>query len=708
MKTPSLFAIPGHWRVTLLARVPFVLVGLVILFWLSNHFTAGWVVSLERTAYDWRLRLWNDIVPAPEIAIIDLDEASLNALGEWPWPRARVARLVETLMETYQPALIAMDIVFPAADDKSPARLLTNLTDHPDPAVRDWLAQAPLALRAARGDQRLAEAWRRGRVVAGFMLFNQPATALVSRGELPAPVFRIRDFHGVATTFPEANSYLGNLPILTHAASGIGNFVATSDADGVIRRVALLYAYQGGLYQSLGLAVARAYLDNQTLEVNVVSQAKGYAGLEGVVLDGLQIPVDGGGQTLVPYPAQHLRFPRFSAGDVLARRVDPAQLRNKILFLGASAPSLNDLRNTPLHQNYPGVEIHAAVTSGILERHMLHRPKYADGAAWFFLVVGGGLLLILPWLPPWMGAGVSLLPLAALLATNYYYWGQGLVLPLSPPLVAMVVLPVLWLGWKSLWEPWFRPRLNTALQNHLAPRRWGRANLRGLRHGEEQTATVLALQWPSAEAKLPPAARQQRYTATLETLVPAISRHHGMVGGISDHGLLAYWNLPVPRPDHAAQALNMAWEWSQHHPDGFIALHCGPLQAGIVSHALGHAWWLAGDDFARRLAARAERFAVPLVASETVVALNPDWIYRELDRLSEARYYQVLAPRDRFAPEDSTELDEYHEALEAYQQGAWSRAESLFAALCHNYPEDPLYPVYRERCQRRIAENESG
>ncbi|MDP1685552.1 CHASE2 domain-containing protein, partial [Hydrogenophaga sp.] len=298
---------------------------------------------LDHTAYDMRLRASMPGTLEPRVVIVDIDSESLAAIGPWPWPRAQLAHLVDTLFEQQEIAVLGFDIVFPK----------------PDPR--------------AGGDAALATALRDRPVVLGYFFSNEPTAR--NTGLLPDPVMSGEALNGRLVRVTRWDAYESNIPELAQAAPRAGAFNALPDSDGVVRSVPLLAEHQGQAYESLALAVFRRVLGSPSVEPGFatgIMMSRRVSGLESLRLahDGqtLAIPVDERVAALVPYRGpggpEGGSFQYVSAVDLLSDRVPAAQLRGRIVLIGTTAPSLKDLRLTPVGANYPGVEAHANLITG--------------------------------------------------------------------------------------------------------------------------------------------------------------------------------------------------------------------------------------------------------------------------------------------------------------------------------------------------------
>lgn len=375
---------------------------------------------LDNSAYDLRLRATMPGTLESRVVIVDVDSRSLAAIGPWPWPRAQLARLVDTLFEQQKIAVLGFDIVFPKPD--------------PQPG----------------GDAALATALRDRPVVLGYFFSNVPGA--INKGVLPAPVMGGEVLHGRPVRITRWDAFESNLLELALAAPTAGAFNALPDSDGVVRSVPMLAEHQGQTYESLALAVFRRVLGAPPVEPGFASglmMSRRQSGLESLRLqhDGqtLAIPVDERVSALVPYRGpggpEGGSFTYVSAVDLLSGRVPTAQLEGRIVLMGTTAPSLKDLRLTPVGANYPGVEAHANLITGLLDGHLPVKPDYALGYEMLVLVAASLLLICsLPVLGVWSGAALSTTLLALVIGLNSWLQVRhGLVLPLAGS-VLMILL----------------------------------------------------------------------------------------------------------------------------------------------------------------------------------------------------------------------------------------------------------------------------
>jgi CHASE2 domain-containing sensor protein len=308
-----------------------------------------------------------DISPVP--VIIDIDEKSLKRHGQWPWPRYKLASLLNRL-HAMRVRAIGIDILFSEKD--------RTVVDPASEEVPPELMTSPgldSAREFARSSDRLfTEAVARSSAVLGFQfLFEAPPD---NRPCPLNPVLMTFKQHAGAQPgggLMEAAGAVCNLEDLARAAHSAGFFNVSLDRDGILRSAPLLMKYQGELYPSLALAVLMKAFDTNRLLLHHDSSG------DRLHLGKKMIPLSAGGRLWVNYRGGGKTFAYISAADVLAGRTPPEALADKIVFIGTSAAGLKEFRSTPLDPIYPGVEVHATIVDNVLRSDFLVRPAYADG-----------------------------------------------------------------------------------------------------------------------------------------------------------------------------------------------------------------------------------------------------------------------------------------------------------------------------------------
>src|SRR3954470_814512 len=333
------------------------------------------------------------------VVIVDIDEKSLAdpRLGQWPWPRTRIADIVTNLTKLGA-VVIAFDAVFSEPDRLNP-NVAADTFPNLDEETRAKLRALP------SNDQVFADAIKASRVVLGESGLPEeitaldktlPVTGLAMLGEEPQRF--MFDFPGL----------LRNVPVLEHAAAGRGLFTIRPERDGIVRRVPMIMQAQGQTMPSLTFEMLRVATGSGTILVKAEK-----AGIKSVGIRGLQLPTDHNGQLWIHYARQDpsLYVPVIN---VLEKTVAPDKIAGKLVLIGTSAVGLNDIKTTPVSQNMPGVEIHAQVLESALAGAVMSQPTYGIGIEFGTALLFG--LLVIAFAP--MFGPVTLVALGAVFASG--------------------------------------------------------------------------------------------------------------------------------------------------------------------------------------------------------------------------------------------------------------------------------------------------
>jgi adenylate cyclase len=374
---------PGHWQGIV------VLCGLsvTLLFSLISIYPRSFLSLVGLQVYDSMVRSLPQSERGEQPVIVDLDEKALAAFGQWPWPRYRVALLLDKLRQLGAEA-VGLDIIF-AEPDRTSLHILRQELE------RDFHAQLSLAGLPPvlhNNDLALAEALRKGPFVLGYKFFFEKNGAPGKERFLhPLDAAFLQDVAASGRDFLfAARDATANIGELTAAVDASGFVNYSADADGVLRRVPLLMSYRDKLYPALALAtVMKAWgLKGVALDM--------HAGrLEAVVVNGRRIPVDPAGNLLLAYQGNGHFFDYLSAADILNDAVPPERVAGKVVLVGTSAAGLMDSHPTPLDPVYPGVAVHATIIGNIMNGHFFARPLWARGFEFAALIVLGCLSTLL-------------------------------------------------------------------------------------------------------------------------------------------------------------------------------------------------------------------------------------------------------------------------------------------------------------------------
>jgi len=460
----------------------------------------------------------------PQVVLVDFSDASIQALGGWPLPRAKMADLVEELIGPLGAKVVSLDMVFPEPSDELGDARLASLAEH-----------GPLVLAHA------LDLTQRSQVIRVGVPAHGLAEPILLSGLWP-----VQTSHG----------YVANHAGLAHARC-VGHIGIVLDSDGVIRRLAPLVAGPQGVLSTLAAAMLDCGEPQADRALSTVPFKP--ASTESV---------DSASSTLVswrlPFRYGIAAFDTLEASDVLAGSIADDRVRGKYILVGSSAVGLSDFVNTPLQALTPGVLVHAQALAQWLDHGV---PKPGDpyrlsgvwvalvwvGSIWFWWsrskraawLLGMALALIWPAISVWIwskGGGVQVLwtpavVLGALLAIS------ALELKLSHDIKQRALSTLS----HYVAEPVLRQLYSLGLAQSLQPQ---------LR---EITVMVVDMQrYTPLTEKMPLNNMADLIRDYLELITRPVLDFEGTLDRYSGDGLIAFWGAPLPRIDHADVALRCA------------------------------------------------------------------------------------------------------------------------------------------------------
>lgn len=721
-----------HWRRMLVTLLPLVF-GLLHADGLLH---LDVLQRLDDIIYDARLRATMPRTLDERVVIVDLDERSLAEVGRWPWGRHRVAALVDELFERQKIAVLGFDVVFAEQDDSSGLQRLRELAagelrDQPAFAARLQALEPQLDY-----DGQLARALQNRPVVLGYY-FTSDRDGRTS-GVLPAPVLDAAALGGRRIEASTWDGYGANIQRLARAAPVAGFFNAISERDGVIRSIPLLADYQGRYYESLSLAMFRTMLNLPRVVPGFPEgayQSSSYQGMQSVLLEQgqrrLAIPVDQRVSVLIPFRGfggvKGGSYRYVSAADVVAGRLAPGTLRDKIVLVGTTAPGLLDLRVSPVGEVYPGVEMHANLLSGLMDDNIAVKPDLARDYEVMSLIVAGLVLAIgLPLLSATRAVVLSVLVLAGLIAANlWFYLGYGLVLPLASPVLMALTAFALNMSYGYFVESRSKRELANLFSTYVPP------ELVDVMVKDPDSYTMEAAnreltvmfcdmrgftQWSE---KMEPTQLQALLNDVFSRLTELIRAHRGTIDKYMGDCVMAFWGAPVETPEHGALAAQTALEMSlalrrineAHRGRGLpeigigIGLNTGTMCVGDMGSDIRRAYTVIGDavNLGSRLEGLSKVYGVEIVASEATRRLAGALAWQELDRVRVKGKDQAVAIFTPVAPAGpvpealATELRVWAVFLQAYRAQNWEQCDVQLLNLQRINAEKYLYRLYAER-----------
>ena len=721
---------------------------------------ANIIERLEYLVYDQRLSIMPRPTKSPDnkIVIVDLDERSLQAEGQYPWNRIKVGQLTEKLRDNGV-LVVGFDITFPEPDRNIRDLLQTVDLSQLSSGFNETLAQIEPQIDA---DQYFARAMQSGVDVVLAINFTMQSTAAYN--ELPESIVDIGEELAEAVAVTDMTGFTGNIEVLQLASLGSGSMNQVPDSDGVVRRVPLLMRYGSGLYPTLSLEMVRVF--NFAENYELITQ--NYNGFEVVRAVGVgrgvgrfEIPTDGFAKVIVPYIGPSSEFddssyPYISATDVLRDNLtdeEKEQLQNSLVLVGTSAPGLGDIRAMPLDRLYPRVEVHANMLNALLDSvptiqvgsgenstesvfsafipptdiYFPYRQDWAGGAYFFGLIVVG---LILSLLFPIMGAASmaatgSILFIGALWG-NFQLWD---VYKLDYPIVLLLMLILLLTATNLIYgflsESQTRKTIKGMFDQYVPP-----AHIDSMLNdpdnytfdGESKDLSVLFADirnFTTISEALSATELKKLMNDFFTPITKIIFENNGTIDKYVGDMVMAFWGAPLEDLNHRENAIKgallMLEKVDELRPDflarGYpdvvigIGINSGMMNVGDMGSIYRRSYTVLGDsvNLSSRLEGLTKFYGIQLLVGEAAIKGLDSFLFRHIDRvkvkgkIKAVDCYEPMCELNKANAELTERVSEYHKALDCYFGQDWGAAESIFKALQQNEPDTLLYKVYLER-----------
>jgi len=696
--------------------------------------------------------LYNQLHPREHqevpVAILDLDDETLARIGQWPWPRSKLAEMLANVFNAGA-KVVAFDAGSAAPDRTPPNQALSVRPTQPtldldalSPEERAFTK--PILESIPDHDEAFANIIAQIRdsakdygVIAGVVLTNENNSNMplvkagyAINGDDPRPL--LLNYDGAVV----------NLPGIEKAASGVGSFNLAPESDGIIRRVPTFMRIGDQLYPSLALEALRVFQGASTYILkssgaNLEENFGEFTGLNHIKVGHLEIPVDGQGRFWVHFAnsAEGRVIPLWK---VFEADFDPAQVEGKILFFGTSAAGLKDLRTTPLDPAAAGVDVHAQTTEQILSGHFMERPDWADGMEKLsILVMGLALIVLTPRFGAVPGASISIAAAVGAAALSWYLYTDKLMLmdPIYPGIAVLAIYlsssTIMYLQTEAE-----RERVRGAFSQYLSPalvEQLANEPDRLKLGGETRNMTFLfcdvrGFTSISESFKSNPQGLTRLINRFLTPLTNAILARHGTIDKYMGDCIMAFWNAPLDdddHPEHACESALVMFEelvelnktlkaeaeesGEEHKPLNVgVGINTGDCVVGNMGSEQRFDYSVLGDsvNLAARLEGQSKNYGVGIVIGQDTEALISDkFATMELDLIAvkgkteAVHIHTILGREDMLGQQDFQALKSQHcEMLEAYRGQDWTKARKL-VDRCRGADGSfsDLYDIYEER-----------
>jgi adenylate cyclase len=666
------------------------------------------------------------------VRVVDIDDETLERLGQWPWPRTEVARLTETLVGAGA-AVVAFDIVFSEPDRTSPAR------------VAEILAQNP----AATGDYSELNA-----LIDHDLVLGQTMAATNS----VLGVFLTHEANGVLPPQKAGFAYNGSIPMeavdsyegalvplpeIVDPAAGAGFVSIGREGDNLIREAPLVARVGETFVPSLAIEALRAAQGAGAIQIKSSDGGAEYAGrgpvsVVAVKVGDFEVPTTASGALRMyfaaPRPERQVPAWRVMTGDLTQPELE-SLFAGHIVFVGAGAQGLRDIVSTPIRDSELGVNVHAEIVEQILNQQFVQRPDWWPGVE-RMLILGLGLLvaLVLPRLEALISGALAIAGVLTIIVASWFAFRNAgmlldptfLVLGLAAPYVVGTTV-------SFYREERARAYIRNAFDRYLSPELVARIAKDPSQlelGGEERDMTVMFCDIRSFSHISESLAPQQIIGFLIEFLTPMtdiLTARKATIDKYIGDAILAFWNAPLDDPDHPRNAAFSALEmierleslnaekigaadavWPGEVKIG-IGLNTGPCCVGNMGSARRLNYSLIGDtvNLASRIEGLTKVYGVKIALGEDMAVRIEDFALIEIDlakvvgRDTPERLFALLGSPEMAKSEAFFNLaNAWSQVLAAYRKQDWDGADAAldtFSPLAGDFDVERLGGLYRER-----------
>ena len=667
--------------------------------------------SLRNSAFDFFQNISpRESISSDNVIVIDIDEISLNKLGQWPWPRSLLGEFVD---KTYLSASLGFDIVFAEFDRTGSKELKKQYKNNP--SLLNILNQVP------DNDDTFANSIKNhGTVVLGAIPSNslnnsfETKFGLIEQGDNPRTF--LKKYSGLQT----------NLDILDNSAKGIGS-MSIGNNDSIIRRLPLFENINGTLVPSLGLEILRVAIGATTYQIKS-SNASGETafgeetGINHVKLGNLIIPTNKDGSAWIHYSKKPIKT--IPIWEVLDSNFSPDFFEGKILIVGTSAPGLFDLRSTPLENNVPGVNIIANLTDQILSGQFLKRPDWMFGLELLTGIILAFLItFFIQSLGPIGGLSIFIVGNSISILGSYYIFKNFnyLVDPISPLVICLTCYLVVTF-FNFLFTELERNKVRNAFSQYMSPvmvEKLAKSSKSLKLGGERKEMTFLfsdirGFTSISEKYKEDPEALTDLINNLLTVLSNEILNYQGTIDKYMGDCIMAFWNAPSEDPGHREKSIDAAFamgkaleklniDLNRSNEDKLsvgIGINTGECIVGNMGSNKRFDYTVLGDavNLASRLESQSANYGMQIILGEgSIKGLSEDkYLIYELDLIavkgkSEPVTIYTVFNKKEFKDEKESFFDDHQNFLENYRNQNWDRAREHIDKYRFSKPEFTLY-----------------
>ena len=707
---------------------------IVVVFFIGPSFLE--VVELKTLDLRFKSRGFMQANDAIVLAVID--EKSLDEEGRWPWPRSKIARLVDYLSDD-EAKVIGFDIGFLEPDENNLSFIqqleskLGSLRLN-NKELERFLSESKML---ADNDRILAHSIKqsKAKVILGYFLHMDQKSlgyeiesqvidnriAQISISKYPVVQFPEEDAN--IALLIDAYSPEVNIPILNQSADSSGYFNMIPDLDGAVRWIPLMIKCKQEILSPLSIQCVWHYLDRPPLILKMASY-----GVQGIQMGDTFIPTDETGQMMINYLGPPKTFTHYPITDIINNRIPKGTFKNKMVLVGTTALGIYDMRNTPFSLVYPGLEVHATIIDNTLAQNFLIRPdwiKILDVLAIILMGVVTGL--IIPRLNAVKGILFAIcLFIAHILLSRLFFVNYGLWFNITYPLAALIVLYVSHTIYKYVTEERERKKIKGAFTYYVSSSVVNEM----LKHpeklklgGERKELTVLFSDikgFTTIAEGLTPEELVNLLNEYLTVMTDVVFKYDGTLDKYIGDAIMAVYGAPLDLPDHPFKACRSALEmikelqklnekWIGEGRQAFdirIGINTGPMMVGNMGSKQRFDFTAMGDsvNLGSRLEGANKSYKTDIIIGElTYERVKNEFVCMELDSVrvkgkkKPVKIYSLVGVKD--IPEiPEAIVNQFNEAVTVYKERKWDEAIQIFENIAGVDPDLYAAQLYIERC----------
>ncbi|MDH4120653.1 MAG: adenylate/guanylate cyclase domain-containing protein [Deltaproteobacteria bacterium] len=719
----------------------------MILF-MVNYLTPGgtFFSLLDKKWVDSIMKNRGTVDHTPGVVIVTADAKSVDAYGRWPWPRFRLAQVVEALNKHYDVAVIGFDIVFSEPEQASSGGGVKEAIQRfqkmgfTGPKAEQYVDYLRASQTAGAGDKLLGQNLaKKQNNVLGYFFQNDPdAVKHLTTKDRADAAKRIAgsEIFAVIGDMPPGLVPVGNYPTtniwdITKGGYRAGFFNVEPDPeDGTVRRVHIIYQHEDQYFPSLDLQMMSLLLGEGGEPAPIVVNAEGGAGIQSITVGSEVIVPNQDGSILLNYKGPAQTFPHYSMVDVVEHKVPKELLQGRAVILGNTDVGTYDLRTTAVGAEYPGVEVHATLLDNLLTQSYFNIGWENDMVTLILLLVLGlAMGVILTHMTALRGA---LLTVAV--AVIYSYAHQYMVNEYrtwTSYVFVMIEILSIW-GGVTLYQFLVSDRdkrfIKGAFAQYLSPAVIDQLveNPAMLKLGGERRVCTAFFSdvagFSSFSEKMEPEELVALLNVYLTAMSDIVMKYGGTVDKYEGDAIIAFYGAPVPYEDHAARAIltslemqetlvKMRADWAKEGKPQLkvrIGLNTGPMVVGNMGSQNRFDYTMMGNtvNLASRLEGANKNYGSYACMSEMTYEPAKDTVEaRELDLIrvmgiaKPVRLYEIMARKGQLAPNVAQGREIFHKGLALYRDQQWDNAIATFNQVMAVIPDDGPAKSFIERCQ---------